>query len=73
MPVWCPQCHAMLPEGSEECPRCGAHLGTSDHEDGFSRSDVAWFSAFTIGILVIPLIIGVAIALICIFVFLSRT
>ena len=73
MPVWCPQCHAMLSEGSEECPRCGAHLGTPDLQAGFSRSDIAWFSAYTFGILIIPLIIGVAIGLICILVFLSRT
>jgi uncharacterized paraquat-inducible protein A len=70
MPVWCHQCHAMLTEGSTECPRCGANLGISDDNEGFSRSDIAWFSAYTIGILIIPLIIIVAIGLICIFAFL---
>ena len=70
MPVWCPQCHAMLPEGSAECPRCGANLETSEEQGEFSRSDIAWFSAYTIGILLIPLIIGLVIGLICIFAFL---
>ena len=70
MPVWCPQCHAMLPEGSVECPRCGAQLGTSEDQEGFSRSDIALFSAYTIGIIIIPLVISVAIGLICVFAFL---
>ena len=70
MPVWCPQCHAMLPEGSEKCPRCGANLGTSEQQDEFNRSDIALFSAYTIGILVIPLVIGLVLGLICIFAFL---
>lgn len=70
MPVWCPKCHAMLAEGSEECPRCGADLRSSAEQEEFNRSDIALFSAYTIGILVIPLIIGLVLGLICIFVFL---
>jgi len=71
MPDWCPQCHAMLTEGTQECPRCGARLGESDHQEGFSRSDIAWFSGYTIAIILIPIIISVAIGLICIWLFLG--
>jgi uncharacterized paraquat-inducible protein A len=70
MPVWCPECHAMLPDDSQECPRCGAHIAESDTEDNFNRSDIAWFSAYTIAIIVIPIIVGVGIGLICLLLFL---
>ena len=73
MPIWCPECNAMLVEGTEECSRCGASLGKSDSEDGFSRSDIAWFSAYTIAIIAIPIFIGVGIGLLCLLLFLSRT
>ena len=72
MPVWCPKCNAMLPEGLGECPRCGARLSSTEKEGKISRSDVAWLSAYTIGILLIPLIVGLAIGLVCILVFLYR-
>ncbi len=26
MPLFCPKCGAMLPDGLEKCPRCGAKL-----------------------------------------------
>jgi hypothetical protein len=58
----------MLVEGTEECPRCGALIHEAETEDGFSRSDVAWFSAYTIAILLIPIIVGVGIALLCLLV-----
>lgn len=71
MPEWCPKCNAMLPEGLEECPRCGAHLGKPKAGDapGVKRSEIFWYSAFTIGIVLIPILIGVAIGLVCILMF----
>jgi hypothetical protein len=69
MPVWCPECNAMLAEGTEECPRCGALIKDPSGEEEFSRSDIAWFSAYTIGIVLIPIIIGIGIALLCLFLF----
>ncbi|UCD99931.1 MAG: hypothetical protein JSV42_04205 [Chloroflexota bacterium] len=69
MPIWCPECNAMLVEGTSECPRCGSRIGTSESGDNLSGTDVAWFSAYTIAIIVIPLIIGVGIALLCLFLF----
>lgn len=72
MPDWCPECNAMLVEGTEECPRCGAVIHEPRAEDGFSRSDVAWFSAYTIAILIIPIIVGVGVALFCLLVIFGR-
>ena len=69
MPVWCPECHAMLAEGTEQCPRCGAHIEDSQSAGGFSKSDVAWFSAYTIAIVLIPIIVGIGIAFLCLFLF----
>ena len=73
MPVWCPECNAMLVEETEACPRCGAQISGSGEGDDISGSDIAWFSAYTIGILLIPIIIGIAIALLCLLVFFGRS
>jgi hypothetical protein len=72
MPVWCPKCNAMLPEGLEECPRCGASLTPAKKEGEIGGRDVAWLSAYTIGILVIPLIVGLLIGLACVLIFFIR-
>jgi hypothetical protein len=72
MPVWCPECNAMLADGTEECPRCGTRIHEHETEEGFSGSDVAWFSAYTIAILLIPIIVGVGIALLCLLLFLGQ-
>ncbi len=69
MPVWCPDCHAMLAEGTEECPRCGAQINAPESGETFSKSDIAWFSAYTIAIVLIPIIVGIGIALLCLFLF----
>jgi predicted amidophosphoribosyltransferase len=73
MPVWCPSCNAMLPDGTRECPRCGAKIEGDQSEDkeDFSRADLAWYSAYTIGIVIIPIVIALAIGLICILVFVA--
>lgn len=70
MPVWCPECNAMLPDGAHECPRCGAKIEDLESDDSFSSSDIAWFSAYTIAIIAIPILIGVGIGLLCLFLFL---
>jgi hypothetical protein len=73
MPIWCPECHAMLPDGTQICPRCGARLNhvESEGQSDFSRSDFFWYSAYTIGIVLIPIIIAVVIGLICVLLFIS--
>lgn len=72
MPTWCPECNAMLTEGTAECPRCGAQIETEITEGEFSSSDIAWFSAYSIAIIVIPIFVGVGIALLCLFIFFIR-
>jgi hypothetical protein len=69
MPVWCPNCHAMLPEGLEECPKCGTHLGNPEEEAKIGRSDIFWMSAYIIGIALILLVVLLVVVLSCILVF----
>ncbi len=72
MPIWCPDCNAMLADGTEECHRCGAYIGAPEPKNEFRGSDIAWFSAYTIAIILIPIIVGVGIALLCLFLFFIR-
>lgn len=72
MPIWCPECNGMLAEGTEVCPRCGAQIDISGPDESFSKSDIAWFSAYTIAIVAIPIIIGVGIGVLCLLLFFSR-
>lgn len=71
MPVWCPKCHGMLPEGLEKCPRCGARLGKpkAQGEEEFTGADMFWYSAYTIGVVLIPIIIAAGIVLLCLFLY----
>lgn len=62
----------MLPDDTEECPRCGTRLGSMAEGEGFSRSDFFWFSAYTIAVVLIPILVGVGIGLLCINLFLIR-
>jgi hypothetical protein len=73
MPIWCPNCNAILPEGLEECPRCGASLNPSGKggESSGDRSTIFWFSAYTLGIVLIPIIAGLLLGLICILLFVA--
>jgi hypothetical protein len=59
----------MLAEGTGECPRCGALIKDPSSGEEFSRSEIAWFSAYTIGIVLVPIIVGIGIALLCLFLF----
>ena len=63
----------MLADEIRFCPRCGAQLSGFGGETDFSRSDIAWFSAYTIAIVLIPLIIGIGVALLCLLVFFGRS
>ena len=69
MPVWCSNCHAMLPEGLEECPKCGTRLGNPEEEGKIGRSDIFWMSAYIIGIALILLVVLLVVVLSCILVF----
>ena len=74
MTVWCPHCHAMLPEGLEACPRCGENLAAAkpQSEEQISRSAIVWYSAYTIGIALLVIAVGVVVILLCMLVFIGR-
>lgn len=68
--IWCPQCNAMLPEGTQECPRCGTKLeGRGAREEGVSREELVWYSVFSIGVVLIALLVTVIIGVICVLIF----
>jgi predicted amidophosphoribosyltransferase len=68
--IWCPQCNAMLPEGTQTCPRCGTKLkARGANEEEVSRRDLVWYSVFSIGVVLIPLLIMVVIGVICVLIF----
>jgi uncharacterized paraquat-inducible protein A len=68
--IWCPQCSAMLPESTQECPRCGTKLKERHTiEDQVSRRDFVWYSALSITAVLIPLLITVVIGVICVLLF----
>lgn len=74
MPEWCPRCGALLPDGLERCPRCGAALkgGSTAGEGDFKASDFFRLSAYSIGVVLVPLLVGIAIGLLCFLVFFSN-
>ena len=65
MPDWCPKCHAMLAEGQEVCPACGAKLGQAGGSN-IGLKEFVSISAYLIGIALIPVLVMVAIGLICV-------
>jgi hypothetical protein len=67
MAVWCPKCRAMLPEGQEKCPVCGARIAP---EGSFSCSEIFMLSLYIFGVTVVPLLIVFGIGFLCVAVFL---
>jgi uncharacterized paraquat-inducible protein A len=66
MPEWCPKCNAMLPEGLDQCPRCGKRLHRKSNSE-YSTRDIAWISAYVLGIVLIPVVLVIIIGLICVY------
>ena len=62
---WCPKCGAMLPPGTLKCPRCGKRLRKKDNGE-YSARDIFWLSATTLGFVLIPILIIVIVAVLCI-------
>jgi len=71
MPDWCPKCNAMLTEGTRVCPRCGTSLGSPiiDEDAELNRKTIIWYSVYTIGIALGPIIITLCIGLLCVFLY----
>jgi uncharacterized membrane protein YvbJ len=65
---WCPKCGAMLTPGTQKCPRCGKRLRKKDGSD-YTAKDIFWLSATTLGFILIPMVVIIVVALLCIFVF----
>jgi uncharacterized membrane protein YvbJ len=68
MVEWCPKCGAMLTPGTQKCPRCGKRQNKHNGDEPTAR-DIFWLSATTLGIVLIPLVIVVLVAILCIFLF----
>ena len=64
MVEWCPKCGAMLSPGTDKCPRCGKRLRKQGSE-GYTGKDIFWLSLTTLGYVLIPLVIIVVVALLC--------
>ena len=73
MPVWCPKCNAMLNEGLEKCPICGSRLPAAGKAPAsqaasdrpIDAADGVQITLFLLGFLLIPVIILIALGLIC--------
>lgn len=74
MPEWCPKCNAILPDGTGECPRCGALLGKTIKKEStdFTRQDFFWYNAYLIGVTLIPILVAVCIGALCMYLFFGR-
>ncbi len=65
MPVWCPKCHAMLPEGTPKCTVCGTKL-ENDQEGALTRREMLALNLYVIGIALIPVIVVILLGLVCV-------
>ncbi len=65
MPVWCPKCNAILPDGTKKCPVCGAKISGSNNPSELSREETRAIFIYIMGIAAIPIVIGILLALIC--------
>jgi len=66
MVEYCPRCNAQLPPGLEKCPRCGKRLHSKNGEE-YTARDIIWLSISTLGIVLIPMLIIIGIAALCIY------
>ncbi len=62
---WCPKCSALLPNHLDECPRCQTKL-KGGSSSGFTGKDILHISAVMISVGIIPMLVVIAIAFICI-------
>ncbi len=60
MVEYCPKCGAQLPPGLEKCPNCGHRLRRK-RGDEYSLRDIALLTCSTLGIVLVPVLIGIGI------------
>ena len=65
MVEWCPKCNAMLTPGTQKCPRCGKRLRKKNGEE-YTAADIFWLSFTTLGLVMIPIVIIIIGAILCI-------
>lgn len=65
MTDWCPHCGAMLTPGTKKCPRCGKRLPRRDNTE-LSIRDAFWLTLTTLGYVLIPLVVIIVVAVLCI-------
>jgi len=56
----------MLTPGTIKCPRCGQRLRLKDNSE-LSIRDIFWLTATTLGYVLIPLVVIIVVAVLCIF------
>ncbi len=66
MPIWCPKCNSMLPEGTSKCPVCGTKLGGDDEEEALTRKEYMVINLYVLGIILGPIIIALLLGIICV-------
>jgi hypothetical protein len=66
MPIWCPKCHGMLPDGLEECPGCGAKLGSSQENETLSNREILLLSFEVLKYALLPLVVVIIIGALCV-------
>lgn len=66
MPVWCPKCHAMLPDGVEKCPRCAAKLPkASTDPNSFTNREIFLLTLEVFKIILLPIVLALVAGALC--------
>jgi len=66
MPEWCPECNAMLAEGTAECPRCGHQFRRPDEDPHkLHGEDILNMSLYVWLLALIPIAIIIVVGLLC--------
>ncbi len=67
MPQFCPKCGAMMADGFERCSACGARMQprVMDSKTGFTWGDFFHYSAYSVGIALLALLVPLLLVLGC--------
>ncbi len=65
MPVWCPKCNAMLPDGTQQCPACGAKISNSSPGTGIGKDELRSIGLYIFGIALIPIVLAIILGILC--------
>ncbi len=66
MVEWCSKCRAMLPPGSNRCPRCRQKIRSSSKiETDITPQDILKLSVYVLGIVLIPVVLAIGLGAVC--------